>query len=78
MDNIEITGFAARAFGGCIEPDGMDLTAEWGEVPCPKCSQPANSWFLEHLECGSVNTYSGLRCSACGHREGDHPSDNDD
>jgi len=64
-----------RAYGGCIEPEGMELDERHDTVPCPRCEAPARSWFCERAESGSINTYSGLRCTACDYQEGDDPND---
>lgn len=65
-----------RAYGGCIEPEGWGLAEEHTTEPCPVCSAPAHRWRCERAE-GSLNTYAGLECSACGHVEGDRPNDID-
>lgn len=64
-----------RAYGSCIEPDGMDLANELDTCPCPCCAQTAQRWFIEHAEGGSLNTYSGLSCQSCGLETGSFPGD---
>lgn len=63
-----------RAYGGCVEPGGMDLTEVYQQQPCPKCGQPAHSWWIERAE-GTLNLYEGLSCTACGYSKGEHPDE---
>ena len=65
-----------RVYGGCIEPEGMDLDDEHGTEPCPRCDTPAHRWTCERVEGGAFNVYSGMHCAACGHHTGDAPGDN--
>ena len=64
-----------RAYGGCIEPEGMDLDERHDTEPCPECEALAHHWFCERVEGGSLNIYSGMHCPACGHHKGDYPDD---
>lgn len=59
-----------RVYGGCIEPDGMDLETEWWTAPCPKCEAPARHGHVEQLEGGCINAYFPVSCKACGLHEG--------
>ncbi len=68
---------AGAAHGGCTEPGGMDLTDTAGSAACPRCGQPARWWRCERVEDGSVNTYSGLSCDACGECDGVPPGKGD-
>ena len=62
-----------RVYGGCIEPEGMDLEDSYETHPCPDCGSPALHWWLRRAEGGSLNIYSAMRCSACGLQRGDEP-----
>lgn len=61
-----------RVYGGCIEPGGMDLDDETSSGPCPTCQDPnAHHWCFQRCESGSINSYSGWSCEACGDSDGD-------
>ena len=62
-------------YGGCIEPEGMEIDDVRDVATCPNCDGEAVRWFVEDASSGSVNAYFGLRCDGCGHAEGSHPSD---
>ncbi len=63
-------------FGGSatVEPEGFELEDTTWYEPCPKCPAQAFGWRYEVAE-GSINIYRGLRCSTCGHFEGELPGD---
>ena len=63
------------AYGGCLEPGGIELDEEYATSPCPRCAQDARIWRVERAESGSLNLSVGLSCSACGFSQGDNPSD---
>ena len=55
-----------RVYGGCIEPGGVDLEdTEWNGS-CPKCYGAARFFSWERAESGSLNIYTGFRCTQCG------------
>ena len=58
-----------RAYGGCIEPGGMELDDERMTLPCPTCTKPARHHFFQRAE-GSLNSYHTIDCDHCGHRSG--------
>lgn len=64
-----------RVYGGCIEPGGYELADEHTDCTCPRCGGDARDWFIERNEGGSIETYGGLSCDGCGHREGTHPAE---
>lgn len=62
-------------YGSCIEPEPTDLASELETCSCPRCAQTAQRWFIEHAEDGSLNTYAGISCQACGLETGSFPGD---
>ena len=58
-----------RAYGGCIEPGGMDLDDHTREIDCPSCGhEKAVERTYEKAE-GCINRYVSVNCSRCGHFE---------
>lgn len=66
-----------RVYGGCVEPEGMELEDETYEVSCPVCDKPAKRRHWEDAAGGSINQHSYTDCPHCGHFEGDGPDDFD-
>ncbi|MHC5208911.1 hypothetical protein [Pseudomonas chlororaphis] len=60
-----------RVFGPGVEPCGMDLDDNHDEVQCPACKAKAIARHWEACEGGTINAYSNIHCTVCGHFEGD-------
>jgi DNA-directed RNA polymerase subunit RPC12/RpoP len=67
-----------RVYGGCVEPGGFDLDDDLETIECPKCGGAAFERYWEACEAGSINQYHTIRCTECGHEEGDLPDDDHD
>jgi len=67
-----------RVYGGCVEPGGFDLDDDIEAIKCPECGGEAYERYWEACEAGSINQYHTIRCTECGHEEGDLPDDSDD
>ena len=72
MADTMLSEFAGRVWGGCVEPEGMDLDDGRYGGACPRRDRPAVRWHVERAD-GSINVHTGLRCDACGHHGGDNP-----
>src|SRR5690606_18569645 len=62
-----------RVYGGCVEPDGLDLDNDLQVIACPKCDGEAYERFWAACEGGSIHQYHTIICTECGHAEGDLP-----
>jgi hypothetical protein len=55
-------------YGGCIEPEGLELEDQRGVKFCPRCGSIARTWRIARAE-GYLNVYTGSRAmSARMHR----------
>ncbi|MEH0295442.1 hypothetical protein V6R98_25145 [Agrobacterium sp. CCNWLW71] len=67
-----------RVYSGCVEPGGFDLDDDLEIIACPECAGEAFERYWEACEAGSINQYHTIRCTECGHEEGDLPDYGDD
>ncbi|MFA1677199.1 hypothetical protein ACDY97_31985 [Rhizobium mongolense] len=58
-------------FGGCIEPEGYELTDDVSITECGSCGGLAHQRFWETCEAGSINLNQTIICTVCGEAEGD-------
>lgn len=54
-----------RVYGGCVEPDGMELDDETYAIECPNCGCEAVGRTAEAAKCGSINVYHTWSCGHC-------------
>ncbi|PJR10242.1 hypothetical protein CEJ86_29860 [Sinorhizobium meliloti] len=58
-------------FGGCIEPEGYELSDDTIVTECTWCGGEAHQRFWETCEAGSINLNHTIICTVCGAADGD-------